>query len=177
MGLEVELKAPAPRGIVARLRAAGAIKQLSATNIDTFYDLPGEPLRGRGETLRLRRQGKKLILTYKSSSKSKRAKAKEETELTVSPAIRALLAGLGYRETFKKETRREEYRLGGVTVCVDHVKGLGSWVEFEAFGPVAASRKRIVQTAGKVGIPEGKLISASYVALLREKLKKKKRRK
>ena len=177
MTLEVELKAPAPRGIEARLRAAGAKKRSAVTNKDTFYDLPGEPLRKKGATLRIRRQGKKTILTYKSRSRSKTVKAKEETELTVDPSIAILLKGLGYVKTFEKETRRTEYGLGGVTVCVDRVKGLGNWVEFEVFGAAGPSRKKIVKAASKLGIPESQLVTSSYVAMLREKLNKSKKRK
>lgn len=176
MKLEVELKAPAPRGIEKKLLSLGAKKLGTTTQKDTTYDRPGEPLRKKGITLRIRKEGKKIILTHKSKSKSKRVKAKEETELVVTPAMEVLLGGLGYHPAFHKEKKRTEYSLKGVTVCVDQVKGLGKWLDFEVFSKDPESgRKKIISVVKKLSIDESTLLTVSYNHLLREKLKSKKR--
>ena len=173
--MEVELKARAPRGIEKRLAAAGAKKTYTVHQLDTVYDKPGEPLGKKGVTLRIREEGKKTILTYKGKSKSRRVKAKDEYELRVTRHIHLFLRGLGYRPAFTKEKDRTEYRFGGVNVHLDKVKGLGTWVEFEAFGEAEPCRKKILAAAEMLGIPEEKLSTESYIKLLREKLKSKKK--
>ncbi|MFC2174449.1 class IV adenylate cyclase [archaeon] len=174
--MEVELKAKAPRGIEKKLAAAGAKKLGTVVNKDVYYDKPGETLKKHDVTVRLRSAGGKTILTYKSPSKSKRVKSKTEIELRVIPATELFLKGLGYTESFRKEVKRTSYSLNGVTVCYDRVKSLGTWVEFEVFGDSSA-RKRLVDTAALVGIPEKELTPKSYPQLIREKLKSTKKQK
>lgn len=173
--MEVELKAPAPRGVESRLVAAGAKKLSSKVQNDTLYDLPGEPLRRHGENLRIREEGRRLLVTFKGKSVSKKIKAKEEIELPVNGSMRVLLAGLGYSPTLFLRKFRAEYSLGKVTVCIDNVRGLGRWVEFEAFGEPAECRKRIVKAASMLGIAESALAPLSYATMMRERLKKGKR--
>ncbi|MCK4327963.1 MAG: class IV adenylate cyclase [Candidatus Diapherotrites archaeon] len=175
--MEVEFKAKAPRGIEKKLAAAGAKGLGTVVNKDTYYDRPGEPLRRKGAVVRVRSQGKKTIVTYKSPSKSRSTKAMREIEIRATPAIEVLLRGLGYKVTLEKEVRRTSYSLNGVTVCLDTVKGLGSWVEFEVFGTAAGARKKILAVASKLGIPAKELTPKSYPQLIREKLKSKKKQK
>jgi len=175
--MEVELKAKAPRGIEKKLAAAGAKKKSTSHQFDTIYDKPGEPLGKKGATLRVREEDGKTILTYKSKSKSKRVKAKEETELRVMRHIHIFLKGLGYIPIFTKEKTRTEYSLNSINVHLDKVKGLGTWLEFEAFGRAEPCRKKIVETAAILGIPEEKLSTESYIHLIREKLKSTKKQK
>ncbi len=175
--MEVELKAKAPRGIEERLKKAKAKKLGVVVNRDAYYDKPNEKLKKKGEVIRVRQQGKKTLLTYKKLSNSKTTKAMREIEVRVTPAVEILLNGLGYKITLEKEVNRTSYSLNGVTVCLDKVKGLGTWVEFECFGTAVVARKKILFVTDLLGIKEQNLTPKSYPQLIREKLKNKKKQK
>lgn len=177
MKLEVELKAPAPRGIEKKLLAIGAKKLDRLMIRDDYYDKPGEPLRKKKVTLRIRTQGNQKFLTYKNPRRSKKAKIMEETELAVTPSMDLLLRGLGYTITLTMKKRRTTYALGKVIISVDQVTQLGKWIEFEVFGDPENARKKILAAAGKLGIAEKDMTNKAYPPLLREKLKKRKRKK
>jgi len=173
--MEVELKAPAPKGIERRLVAAGA-KRLGSTAIcDEYYDRPGEPLRRKRITLRIRTEGARMLLTHKTPAKARGVKAMDEIELSVTPAACVLLAGLGYGVTLTMRKKRTGYTLSGLNIFVDDVRGLGRWVEFEAFGEPRAARKRILAAAKRLGVAGASLTTKAYPSLYRERLKKGKR--
>ena len=170
--MEVELKAPAPRGMERRLAALGAKRLGTKAITDEYYDKPGEPLRRKRITLRIRTEGPRMLLTHKTPAKARGVKAMDEIELSVTPAARVLLAGLGYSVTLTMRKKRTSYRLGTLTVCLDNVRGLGRWAEFEAFGEPGAARKRILAAAKRLGIAEASLTTKAYPPLYRERLKK-----
>lgn len=176
MNMEVELKARARKDEEARLKSAGAKKKSTVVQKDTIYDKPNEELRKKGVTLRVREENGKVILTFKKQKKrAVSTKALEEIELRVTPSIHILLQGLGYNPVMKREKIRSEYLLNNITVCLDKVKGLGTWLEFEAFGQEGPCRKKIVETAAMLGIKESSLTCYSYNRMQRQKLNKSKK--
>ena len=76
--------------------------------MNTLYDLPGQPLRHRGELLRLRRYGKEWLLTHKAKGKAGRHKMREETETKVNDGKKmdAILRALGFEPSFRYEKFR-----------------------------------------------------------------------
>jgi len=67
---EVEIKFAIDdiRALERRLRQAGFHRVIGRTHeINTLYDLPGGVLRARGELLRIRKYGKRWVLTHKAS--------------------------------------------------------------------------------------------------------------
>ena len=65
--IEIKFRIEDLRDLNRRLRASGFRRITPRTHeMNALYDLPGQPLRKRGELLRLREYGKEWVLTHKS---------------------------------------------------------------------------------------------------------------
>src|SRR6476619_1990173 len=83
--IEIKFRVDDLRALARRLRAAGFRQITPRTHeMNSLYDLPGQPLRRRGELLRLRRYGKEWLLTHKAKGAAGRHKMREETETSLS---------------------------------------------------------------------------------------------
>jgi len=101
--VEVKFRVDDVRALTRKLRAAGFRQITPRTHeMNTLYDLPGQPLRHRGELLRLRRYGKEWLLTHKAKGKAGRHKMREETETKVNDGKKmdAILRALGSNLAF-----------------------------------------------------------------------------
>ena len=97
-----------------------------------IFDRKGE-LNEAGRVLRLRKDTNGASLTLKGPSVYEgRVKVREEHETEVGDAdtAKALLEGLGYRLVKRYQKVREEWRLGGVIIALDHTP-IGDFAEFE----------------------------------------------
>src|SRR5437016_9857941 len=82
--------------------------------MNTLYDLPGNPLRRRGDLLRLREYGCEWVLTHKAKGRDGRHKTRAETETKVAEGkqMEGILQALGYLPTFRYEKFRAEWEGG-----------------------------------------------------------------
>jgi adenylate cyclase class 2 len=117
-----------------------------------------------GRKLRLRRHGNDIaLLTLKGPRLNGTHKARMEVETPVSyEAAKRILELLGYRvnETYSK--LREEYRLDGCPVCLDHIPECGWFVEIEG------ASKQIAEIARRLGLRPADRERRSYRKLLKE---------
>ena len=82
--IEIKFRIQDMQALQRRLRASGFRCVTPRTHeYNTLYDLPGQVLRRRGELLRLRKYGKKWILTHKAKGSAGRHKSRVETETEV----------------------------------------------------------------------------------------------
>ncbi len=128
--------------------------------MNTLYDLPGHPLRERGELLRIRKYGEKWKLTHKSKGIEGRHKNRRELETAVADGeeLAAILAALGFLATFRYEKFRTEWSDGAGHVVLDETP-IGSLIEIE--GPP----EWIDSVASQLGIAHEQYITDSYAAL------------
>src|SRR5436190_21909339 len=113
--IEIKFRIDNLRDLSRRLRAAKFRLVTPRTHaMNTLYDLPGQPLRRRGELLRLRRYGKEWLLTHKAKGKVGRHKMREETETKISDGKKmdAILRALGFAPSFRYEKFRAEWSDG-----------------------------------------------------------------
>jgi adenylate cyclase class 2 len=131
--------------------------------LNTIYDRPGQPLRRRGELLRLRNYGGKWLLTYKSKGQSGRHKVRKETETYVSDGARMdrILGALGYRPRFRYEKFRSEWTDGHGQVVVDE-SPIGNFAEIEG------APEWIDEVARRLGITRSQYITKNYAELFRD---------
>jgi adenylate cyclase class 2 len=104
----------------------------SALEDNLIWDRGGELVKS-GRLLRLRFDSHGARLTYKGSpSFEDGLKIRQEIETGVEkPAeLRAILESLGYEKIQRYQKYREEWRLGGVIICLDRTP-IGDFVEFE----------------------------------------------
>ena len=79
--IEIKFRVADLRGLTRRLRTAKVRCITPRTHeMNTLYDLPGFPLRKRGDLLRLRKYGKEWTLTHKAKGKVGRHKTRVELE-------------------------------------------------------------------------------------------------
>lgn len=132
----------------------------STHEMNSLYDLPGQQLRARGELLRLRKYGKKWVLTHKSKGKSGRHKVRVELETDVENGkqMDAVLRALGFAPTFRYEKYRAEWGDGTGHAVVDETP-LGNFGELE--GPA----RWIDRIARALGIAPRNYITQTYADL------------
>ena len=159
--IEIKFQAADARTMGKRLRAAGFRMATPRTHeLNTLYDLPGMPLRKRGEVLRLRKYGRKWVLTHKAKGKLGRHKSRIESETEVTNGLRmdAILHSLGFTPTFRYEKFRAEWSDGTGHVVLDDTP-IGSLGEIE--GPP----HWIDRTARALQISPADYITQSYAEL------------
>lgn len=161
MEVEIKFRVDDARGLARRLRVAGFHRVTPRTfESNTLYDLPGQPLRKRGEVLRLRRYGSEWLLTHKAKGQVGRHKSRVETETKVADGgkIEKILLSLGFVSSFRYEKFRAEWSDGKGHVVVDETP-IGS------FGEVEGPARWIDRTARLLGIAPHSYITQSYIEL------------
>jgi adenylate cyclase class 2 len=166
--IEIKFQVAEAGAIIGRLQAAGFRLVTPRTReMNALYDLPGTPLRNRGELLRLRKYGKKWVLTHKAKGKLGRHKSRIETETEVADGAKLdlILRSLGFTPTFRYEKFRAEWSDGTGHVVLDDTP-IGSLGEIE--GPA----RWIDRTARGLQISPSDYITKSYAELFSDWKKK-----
>jgi len=159
--IEIKFRVSDPRALTARLRAAKFRRITPPTHeINALYDLPGQPLRKRGDLLRLRKYGNDWVLTHKSKGVAGRHKTRVELETKVADGEKmdAILHALGFRPTFRYEKLRAEWSNGKGHVVVDETP-IGN------FGEIEGPPRWIDQTAKALGIRREDYLTDTYAGL------------
>jgi adenylate cyclase class 2 len=162
--IEIKFQVDDLRALTRRLRAAGFRRITPRTHeMNTLYDLPGQPLRRRGELLRLRRYGKEWLLTHKAKGVAGRHKTREETETKISDGKKmdAILRALGFEPTFRYEKFRAEWDDGKGHVVIDETP-IGN------FGEIEGPSRWIDATARRLGIRRSDYITLNYSGLFQQ---------
>lgn len=122
----------------SRLVEAGAeLFEPRSRETNTLFDRDGE-LKDHGCVLRVRRDGQGSRVTFKGPAVfEQKVKSRTELETSVGEADRfeEILVALGLRATLRYEKDREQWRLGGAVVALDHTP-LGDFIEVEAREPL-----------------------------------------
>jgi adenylate cyclase, class 2 len=159
--IEIKFRIEDLRDLNRRLRASGFRRITPRTHeMNALYDLPGQPLRKRGELLRLREYGEEWVLTHKSKGLAGRHKRRVELEIRVSDGrtMDDILRALGYQPTFRYEKFRAEWTDDRGQVVVDETP-IGN------FGEIEGQPRWIDQTAKKLGIRPEHYITDTYAGL------------
>lgn len=154
--IEVELKAALNSqqvlGLPERLVQLGFTAQARLHEVDVYYNGNDRDFHQTDEALRLR-AGNNLdtnathtLLTYKSSKQDARSSTRLEHETVVGDAgaMQSILAALGYQAAFTVDKTRGTYTRGAITVCIDAVVGLGSFIELECVTDEQSSHDEVV---------------------------------
>jgi len=159
--VEIKFRVEEVRALTRKLRVSGfRLLTRRTREINTLYDLPGHPLRARGELLRLRKYGTEWLVTHKSKGRMGRHKTRVELETEVSDGAKmdAIFHALGYRPTFRYEKFREEWSDGTGHVVVDETP-IGN------FGEIEGPPRWIDRTAKQLGIGPQQYITDTYAGL------------
>jgi adenylate cyclase class 2 len=159
--VEIKFRISDPQALTEKLRLAGFRKKTPRTHeMNTLYDRPGQPLRRRGELLRLREYGDEWLLTHKSKGTSGRHKTRTETQTKVEDGqnMDAILTHLGFKPSFRYEKFREEWTDDTGDVVVDETP-IGN------FGEIEGLPEWIDRVASALGISVEQYITSNYAKL------------
>lgn len=133
-GMEVEIKArcfeSAFPGIRNKLLSMGAEKVGEKRQLDQYYNPPHADFRGTKKYIRLRKDSDKAVFAYHENLERGLTRELESSVGNV-VAFEQLLESLGFTKLGLIDKRREEFKLGDFSVCLDVVKGIGAFIEIE----------------------------------------------
>lgn len=163
MAQEVEIKFRIDdiAALTGRLHACGfQLKTPCTHEMNVLYDLPGQPLRQKGEILRIREYGDDWTITYKSKGTEGRHKSRREleTRITDGQAMTEILEALRFTASFRYEKFRSEWSDGHGHVVVDETP-IGN------FGEIEGTAEWIDAAARRLEISEEQYITSSYAQL------------
>jgi len=107
-----------------------------------IFDRGGELQKSRS-VLRLRYDRRGTRLTFKGPPKfegSVKIRSEHETKVEDAPELRRILAALGYEPVRRYQKYREEWRLGSLTIALDHTP-IGDFLEIEGEGCETIARR------------------------------------
>jgi adenylate cyclase class 2 len=163
VSMEVEIKFLIEdlRALERLLRSAGFRRITPRTHeLNTLYDTPRQTLRQRGELLRIRKYGRRWILTHKGKGANTRHKIRieTETELANGEKMAAILDALGFVPSFRYEKFRSEWTDGRGHVVLDETP-IGNVSEIEG------KPRWIDATAKKLGVSRAQYITQNYASM------------
>lgn len=159
--IEIKFRVADTLALTRRLRAAKFRLVTPPTReVNTLYDFPGQPLRKRGDLLRLRKYGEDWVLTHKSKGTAGRHKTRVELETKIAdgPKMDAILHALRFQPTFRYEKYRAEWSDGRGHVVVDRTP-IGN------FGEIEGPPRWIDRTAKALGISNQDYLIDTYAGL------------
>jgi adenylate cyclase, class 2 len=111
--------------------------------------------------LRLRRVGKRAILTFKQripTTSAVKHQQEEETEVADADAMHAILSALGFRPALVYEKRRTRWNIGKAKVVIDELP-------FGLFMEIEASEKEIARVEKMIGAENMPAVMETYPTL------------
>lgn len=172
--LEVEAKFAVsdPEEIRARLSRQGVQMARRRHERDVYYNAPNRDFAKTDEALRVRYDDSGVTVTYKGPKvRVGSAKAREEFNLAVASGetLEVILSRTGFRRAAMVSKVREFYEMGDVTVTIDDVEGLGTFIEVEILTEDAEedAAGRIGAVTRALGV-DGPPIYTSYLEMLLE---------
>ena len=178
MSIEIEKKyrltAKQRDEILLRLPQIGAKRSGEEFEENTLY--AGDGLDPQHSVLRLRRVGKRAILTYKERFPTRsdiKQQREDETAVADAEAMELILDALGFTPALVYEKRRETWKLGKTEIVLDELPfGLFMEIEGDEAGIDEVERRLEMhlnvehstypQLTLKYGEPNGQLIEARF---------------
>ncbi|HLO00709.1 MAG TPA: class IV adenylate cyclase [Pyrinomonadaceae bacterium] len=142
-----------------RLPQLGAERQGEEFEVNTLYS--GDALEVGHSVLRLRRIGKRGILTYKERFPTRstiKHQREDETSVGDPDAMELILEAIGFTPALIYEKRRETWRLGKVEIVIDELP-------FGLFMEIEGTEQEIRELENKLSIKRLRAETATYPQL------------
>jgi adenylate cyclase class 2 len=168
--IEVEVKALARPDTRQRILDLGGVYLKTENHRDLYFNSPLQDFQQSDEALRIRVKEGGASLTYKGPKLDSETKSRMELTVGVEDpqALEHVLNALGFVRAGEVRKQRAKYRLGDLTLALDEVEGLGSFLEIEARGgdDWEGRRREVLDLLGKLGL--GGSIRISYLEMLQQ---------
>lgn len=164
--MEAKVALRDPEDVRRQLHRLGAQASPAELEEDLFLAHPARDLAANDESLRLRRTAAGFEITHKGPRQKGAYKAREERTVAIVGDPLPLLAGLGFTPVLRLRKTRQRFTLATLEVTLDHVEGLGWFVEVEAMGSEARAAEATVQAGlRELGLADRPRVGKSYVEL------------
>jgi adenylate cyclase, class 2 len=159
---EIKFQVADVDALATRLRQLGFGQiTLRTHEMNTLFDLPGHPLRNRGDLLRLRKYGESWVLTHKAKANNSgphKVRIETETRVDDGKKMEGILRALQFEPVFRYEKFRAEWEGERGHVVIDETP-IGNFAEIE--GPA----EWIDAVARDLGIRRQDYITETYAGL------------
>ena len=160
---EIKFRITDLSALAATLRQLGFVEITRRTHeMNVLFDLPGRPLRARGDILRIRKYGGSWVLTHKAKSANSNGphKIRLETETKVEDGakLEAILRALQFEPVFRYEKYRAEWKGEHGHVVIDETP-IGN------FGEIEGPADWIDKVARDLGISPADYSTDTYAGL------------
>jgi adenylate cyclase class 2 len=161
--IEIKFRVPDLASLRTRLQTLG-LKQITPRTheMNILFDLPGRPLRAKGDLLRLRKYGDTWLLTHKARPANDdgphKIRVETETRIEDGEKMEEILTALQFQPVFRYEKFRAEWLADQGHVVIDETP-IGNFAEIE--GPP----DWIDSLARDLGVAQNDYITETYAAL------------
>ena len=167
---EIKFRVADLASLAAKLRELGFQEVTPRTHeMNVLFDLPGRPLRARGDILRIRKYGDSWVLTHKAKAANSagphKVRVETETRIEDGAKLGAILRSLQFEPAFRYEKFRAVWQDAQGHVVIDETP-IGNFAEIE--GPA----EWIDRVARDLGISPADYITETYGGLFFEWKKK-----
>jgi len=174
MRKEIEVKAKASDGdvLIRNLVALGCKMSDPIVQEDRIYrNFTGDFSKfSPGKNfLRIRKAKGKILFTLKQSVTNILDKIEKEIEVSDAEELDDILKLMGYREEVQVHKTRKKTDYNGLEICVDEVRGLGSFIEVEKItedGDAAQVQKELFEFLQTLGVKKEDQIFLGYDQLI-----------
>ncbi|HUO09728.1 MAG TPA: class IV adenylate cyclase [Phycisphaerae bacterium] len=166
--IEVKLKVEGHEGVLAKLKALGAVHVGKVREKNIFFDRNGGELRKEDRGLRVRLTeaggaGGKALVTLKGPAGKTGLRSREAFDVFCEPVeqVIPLLEALGFERVMSFEKDRDSWEVEGCKVELDTLPHFGKFLEVE--GP---SEEAVKAVQGKLGLGGLQAVRESYSAMV-----------
>lgn len=172
--IKIQFDGIGPQDILDALRSHGHEPYATAAQLDHVFAFDRADIESPAKgavVARVRTQGDRNFVTVKVRRSADLDRLEYETEVVDGSAARSILSALRLKEMLQIRKQRWSFRIReGVTVCVDEVDRLGTFVEVEildheVYDRDSQLRDEVEWIARSVGRPP-KLIELAYDRML-----------
>lgn len=178
--IEVEIKAKVNNDgeLRDKLRLMGYVLKDNIREEDLYFNAPDRDFRMTDEALRIRRTivqdsgVERIYMTYKGNKLDRVSMARKEIETSISDfdRMKDILISLGYIPTCPVVKMREVYYKENVSVCLDKVENLGTFMEVEICVADESKHEQALNTIEseiiKLGYSMSDTTRISYLSML-----------
>lgn len=179
--IEVEVKAwlENEKELEQHLNQIGAKYLKTINQSDIYFNHPKKDFKKTDEALRIRKEEKKYILTYKGPKIDIKSKTREELEVNFEEQskLQEILEKLGFKAIYEVKKSRKIFALNEIKISIDNIVDLGTFIELEtevdSNEEVSNAVNLLLEKLKLLGISETKTERCSYLELLLEKFQNK----
>lgn len=181
--IEVEIKVQIQNKeqLAEELRNNGFEKGNLFRETDIYFDKESGELRKGDQALRIRQyenltlHEKTSCITYKGPKLDQISMTRKELEMKIEDGEtgKEILANLGFHPVMPVVKLRQYYHKKEMTACLDHVEGLGDYLELEIVVENEEEKEEgldsILALLAKLGYRKEDIIRTSYLSMLQKK--------